>query len=233
MLEGSPFKIDLLTFYRFKNLEDTYWQNYLTLKVEDELILISLANLLNKYVLTQNVFIGQSFAGQTVKLFVAEIRSWSNLRVIFVIDLPIYSSNIRKRLLEKIKPLIEDQFIRNLIENFLHCPVLDKKGINRADERIPPVRFIHDCLLNFYLDDLDRKFVSKFPGLAFARFYNHMLVPIFTACKEEYILFIQKFIIDISGVQLHILKPGDGKVVSFLSGSILLNRYGKVNLDMS
>lgn len=59
--------------------------------MEDELILISLANLLNKYVLTQYVFIGQSFAGQTVKLFVAEIRSWSNLRVIFLIDLPIYS----------------------------------------------------------------------------------------------------------------------------------------------
>lgn len=60
-----------------------------------------------------------------------------------------------------------------------------------------------------------------------------MLVPIFTACKEKYLFFIQKFIIDISGVLLHILKPGDGKVVSFLSGSILLNRYGKVNLDMS
>lgn len=39
-LERIPIKMDQLTFYRFKSLEDDYWQLYLTLKLEDELILI-------------------------------------------------------------------------------------------------------------------------------------------------------------------------------------------------
>lgn len=156
--------MDRLTFYRFESLDDDYWQLYLTLKLEDELILISLANILNKYVLTQNLFLEQSFAGQTDKLFVAKIRSWSNLRVLFVIDLSIFSMILcRKRLLDKIKPLIEDPFILNLIESFLHSPVLDKAGKNLALKGgIPPVRFIHSILWNFFLDDMDRYFLSSF-----------------------------------------------------------------------
>jgi hypothetical protein len=231
-LERYPIKMDRLTFYRFESLDDDYWQLYLTLKLEDELILISLANLLKKYVFTKNLFLEQSFAGQTDKLFVAKIRSWSNLRVLFVIDFSIYSKILcRKRLLDKIKPLIEDPFILNLIESFLHSPVLDKAGKNLALKGgIPPVRFINSIFLNFFLDDMDRKFLSKFPGATFARFSHQLLIPIGTDKSRNNIRVrdLEKaFLAELdSGIILNILKPGDGKVVSCKFGNLLLNKYG-------
>lgn len=227
-LGGYPIKMDRLTFW-FESLDDDYWQLYLTLKLEDELILISLANLLNKYVLTKNFFLEQSFAGQTDKLFVAKIRSWSNLRVLFVIDLSIYSKILcRKRLIDKIKPLIEDPFILNLIESFLHSPVLDKAGKNLALKGgIPPVRFIHSIFFN---DDMDRKFLSKFPGATFARFSHQLLIPIGTEKSRNNIRVrdLEKafFLAELdSGIIIKILKPGDGKVVSCNFGNLLLNKY--------
>lgn len=230
-LEHYPFKMDRLTFYRFETLDDDYWQLFLTLKLEDELILISLANLLKKYVLTNNVFLEQSFAGQTDKLFVAEIRSWSNRIVLFVIDLSIYSQILcRKRLLDKIKPLIEDQFILNLIESFLHSPVLDKAGKNLALKGgIPPVRFIHSILFNFFLDDMDRNFLSKFPGATFARFSHQLLIPIGTdKSRNIRVRDLEKaFLAELdSGILINILKPGDGKVLSCNFGNLSLNKYG-------
>lgn len=235
-LERIPIKMDQLTFYRFKSLEDDYWHLYLTLKQEDELILISLANLLNQYVFTQNVFLEQSFPGQTDTLFVAEIRSWSNLRLLFVIDLSIYSHILCiKRLLDKIKPLIEDQFILNLIENFLHSPVLNKAGKNILKGGIPPVRFLHSILLNFFLDDIDRHFLSKFPGATFARFSHQLLIPIGTEKSRNIrIRDLEKaFLAELdSGILIKILKPGDGQVVSCNFGNLLLNKYGIPTVSM-
>lgn len=169
--------------------------------------------------LKKNVFLEQSFAFRTDKQaihFLAEITNWSNLQVLFFIDLSKFIKILcRERLLDKIKPLIDDQFILNLVNSFLHSPILDKKGINRADERIPPVRFLRPVLFYYFLDEIDRNFVSKFPDWTFARFYHQMLVPIGTGITEEDLVFLQNSFMD-EGVQLHILKPR--KVVSCLFG---------------
>ena len=53
--------------------------------------------------------------------------------------------------MDKIKPLIDDQFILNLVNSFLHSPILDKEGRKRAlDRGIPPVRFLLPVLFNFF-----------------------------------------------------------------------------------
>ena len=236
-LERYPFKMDQLTFYRFESLDNDYWQLYLTLKLEDELILISLANILQKYVLTPNIFLEQSFPGQTDKLFVAEIKSWSNLRGLFVIDLSRYSSILcRRRLMDKIKPLIEDPFILNLIERFLHSPVLDNAGKNLALKGgIPPVRFLHSILFNFFLDEMDRNFLSKFPGATFARFSHQMVIPIGTEKSRNLRIrdLETAFLAELdSGILINLLKPGDGKMVSCNFGNLLLNEYGIPRVSM-
>lgn len=68
---GFPFKMDSLCFYRFETLVDQECSlfekdYYLCVKLEDEIILISLANVLQKYVLTPSVFLENSHspAGQ-------------------------------------------------------------------------------------------------------------------------------------------------------------------------
>lgn len=234
-LERYPFKMDQLTFYRFESLDNDYWQLYLTLKLEDELILISLANILQKYVLTPNIFLEQSFPGQTDKLFVAEIKSWSNLRGLFVIDLSRYSSILcRRRLMDKIKPLIEDPFILNLIERFLHSPVLDNAGKNLALKGgIPPVRFLHSILFNFFLDEMDRNFLSKFPGATFARFSHQMVIPIGKSRNLRIRDLETAFLAELdSGILITLLKPGDGKMVSCNFGNLLLNEYGIPRVSM-
>lgn len=101
-----PFKMDSLCFFRFETLEEVDEKCYFRIKLEDELVLISLANRLKKYVFTHNVFLEQSFACQTDKkarYFLAEIRNWSNLKVLFVIDFSKFSKILcRKELVDKI-----------------------------------------------------------------------------------------------------------------------------------
>ncbi|CAK7324931.1 unnamed protein product [Dovyalis caffra] len=151
-LRGFPFKMDQITFFRFETLADfdrELYEFYLCLKLEDELVLISLASTLTKDVFTPNVFVTQSFACRpdtNSKLFLAEITNWSNLRLLLVIDFSIFKKILcRKRLYFVQKPLIDDLFIINLIDSFLNSPILDKKGENRAGG-IPPVRFLRPKL---------------------------------------------------------------------------------------
>lgn len=84
-------------------------------------------------------------------------------------DFAILSRTLcRKRLVDKIKPLIDDQFVLNLVDSFLHSPIQDKKGRNLAlNGGIPPVRFLHPVLFNFFLDDVDRDFAEIALLLAF------------------------------------------------------------------
>jgi hypothetical protein len=55
-----------------------------------------------------------------------------------------------------------------------------------------------------------------------------MLVP----AKLQDLLEIKNYAIN-AGIPLSILKPGDGKRVSCLSGSLFINQYGKVKIDMN
>lgn len=55
-----------------------------------------------------------------------------------------------------------------------------------------------------------------------------MFVPLRTgeSCREKDLLFIQNSFIE-EGVNLRILKPGDGKAVCCPFGSVFVNQYGK------
>lgn len=164
-LRGFPFKMDSLVFFRFDTVTDArgLLSFYLCLKLEDELILISLAKTLERYVLTPNVFLEQSFACRTDKKaihFLAEIQNWSNLRALFVLDFSIFSKVLcRKRLVAKMKPLIEDQFILHLIDSFLHCPIKDKQGRN-LNEGIPGNFFFPFYSTSFWTIWIENSFLS-------------------------------------------------------------------------
>jgi len=157
--------------------------------------------------------------------------------MLLVFDLSNWISFLsRKRIVDKIKPLIDDEFILNLVNSFLHSPILDMKGKNLAYEKIPPVRFLRPLLFHFFLDDLDRKILSKLPNWTFARFYHHMLIPIENnfIVTEENLVFIQNAFMDDDAVKLHILKPRDGKVFSScIFEKLVLNQYGRPIVSMS
>ncbi len=114
------------------------------------------------------VFLEQSFACRTDKgspHFLAEIKNWSNLKLLLILNFYFLKKNLcRKRLVDKIKPLLGDSFIFTLINSFLHSQILDKKGQNQAlNGGRPPVRFLRRVLFHFFLEDLDRNLLSKFP----------------------------------------------------------------------
>lgn len=225
--------MDRLFFFRLDTREEIDQELYLHLELGDELLLISLANILLKYVLRPEVFLDQSFAFRTDKgafHFLDEISNWSNLEILLVFDLSfLFSKFCTKRLVAKIKPLLGDSFILNLVDSFLHLPLLHEKKIQVLHVGIqPPFLFLRSVLFHFFLDDLDRNCCQDW---VFARFYDQMLVPIETKnLKQLELLEIKNYAIN-AGVPLSILKPGDGKKVSCLSGSLFLNQYGKVEFD--
>lgn len=72
----------------------------------------------------------------------------------------------RNRLLCKLcESVVKDPAILRLISSFLGAPIIEKTGKNWSVQTgIPPVVFISDVLLNFYLDVLDRAVEVRFPA---------------------------------------------------------------------
>lgn len=142
-----------------------------TLKVEpkDALVLLTLGALLNRTFNKKGLFHSSSFGynrEQNLKHFFTKLSGWEKGQGIFIMDLSASLTCIsRSRLLEKLEPAVDDQYILRLISSFLEVQITDNSGT--ADwafpEGVPPVNFVAPVLKNYYLDSLDRAFEEKFP----------------------------------------------------------------------
>lgn len=83
----------------------------------------------------------------------------------------------RTKLLEKLEQIIESELMVNLVEDFLNITVYSSNGVEvNMDLAVPPVGFLANALLNFYLHDFDLALKSQFAGLEFYRFINELLI---------------------------------------------------------
>lgn len=79
-------------------------------------------------------------------------------------------------ILDKVKPFVGDGTVYKLISSFLDLPIIDDDGKN-ISYGIPPVGEITKVLLNIVLMEIfDREFPKRFPGIAFSRFINEVVI---------------------------------------------------------
>jgi hypothetical protein len=89
---------------------------------------------------------------------------------------------------------------------------------------------LQPLLLDFFLDDLDREILDKFPNEPFARFYDKLFIPLKCGVTSDHLHKIKNHALN-AGTPLSILRPGDGKRVSIHTGSLLINQYGRVQIN--
>jgi hypothetical protein len=88
--------------------------------------------------------------------------------------------NERTKLLEKLEQIIESELRVNLVKDSLNITVYNSNGVEvNMDLVVPPVEFLANALLNFYLHVFDLALKSKFAGLEFSRFLNRNELLIF------------------------------------------------------
>lgn len=83
-------------------------------------------------------------------------------------------------ILDRVKPLVGDDFVYKLISSFLILPLVDTDGNTRRDihpSGIPPAGEITRVLFNIVLTDIfDREFTKRFPGITFYRFIHEVFI---------------------------------------------------------
>lgn len=78
-------------------------------------------------------------------------------------------------LLDKVRHLVGEGAVSNLISDFLDLPIIDDDENHRRIGGIPPVGEITRVLFNIALTDIfDREFAKRFPGIAFSRFLHEV-----------------------------------------------------------
>ncbi|XAR56186.1 hypothetical protein NMG60_11036564 [Bertholletia excelsa] len=108
-------------------------------------------------------------------------RFENDVKRLYRIDLTASLSTMERSLiLDRVKPLVGDGSIYELISSFLDLPIIDDDGNVRSDNCfgvIPPVGEITRVLFNIVLmDTFDREFPNKFPGITFYRFIHEIYI---------------------------------------------------------
>lgn len=101
--------------------------------------------------------------------------------MLFFLDLtPSLNTLCRSRLLSKLEPVLKKgSSIFNIVSSFLNLAILDEDKRDWSEKHgVPDVGLLASVLLNFYLDDLDRKVINRFPSLNYVRFINEARISI-------------------------------------------------------
>ena len=70
----------------------------------------------------------------------------------------------------KLSPIVDDRDVLNFLWSFITTPLVFNNEI--LEFAIPPVGLITDVLFNFFLDELDRTFITFIPEKAYSRYIN-------------------------------------------------------------
>ncbi|XAR51037.1 hypothetical protein NMG60_11005540, partial [Bertholletia excelsa] len=116
-----------------------------------------------------------------VDSFYYSLQQIGKVKRLYRIDLTASLSTMERSLiLDRVKPLVGDGSVYELISSFLDLPIIDDDGNVRSDISfgvIPPVGEITRVLFNIVLmDTFDREFPNKFPGITFYRFIHEVYI---------------------------------------------------------
>lgn len=90
----------------------------------DDLVLIALARMLSVHFAHSSVFLEQSFGFRADRrVFYGRLVGGGRVRKLFKLDLTNQISRTRK-----LKSLVRDRYVFDLVSSFLAIPILDKKG---------------------------------------------------------------------------------------------------------
>jgi hypothetical protein len=169
--------------------------------------------------------------------FYNSIKQMGKVDRVYRIDLsPSLSMIPRSLILDKVKPLVGDGSVYNLISSFLCLPIIDDIGNNRSDIRdgcVPPVGEITRVLFNIVLMDIfDREFTKRIPGITF---YRHIYEVFISTRGNEEGIFNDKVghvLLEELGMdgKIESIGPGDPPLSSCYRKQIYLNNESKVCL---
>ena len=137
--------------------------------VDDSLVLMSLAHMLNQSFLRAGTFSDKSFCFHTDhREFSKSVLRNNKVSYLFQIDLTRSLMTIsRTTLLMKLPSIVIDSDVMELIVAFLYSPILDPSGKDLSyiwGYGIPPSGLLTSVLLNFALTEFDMEFPKVFPG---------------------------------------------------------------------
>lgn len=152
------------------------------------------------------------------------------------LDLMVSSRTIQISVVEeKIRYVVGDDSVFQLISSFLNLPIMDEKGNNRKGlmhfSGIPEVGEITYVLLDIILmETFDRYFPKGFPGIAFYRFINEVYISI-----NDKDIFdekdVSKLLIDLGLLgNMESIRPGDEPLLCYYHKLLYLDSDRKVYL---
>lgn len=122
----------------------------------------------------------RSSADPLLPLFEA-ISGWGKVQSLFVFKMKSYDFLKRPadRVLSSLEEVIGYEPLLRQIDIYLRTPIVDMQGNPGASEmKIPPCFPLSSLLIDFLLKDFDLALEQLYPGLPFARYFDHLFFPV-------------------------------------------------------
>lgn len=160
------------------------------------------------------------------------IQEWRGVETLLRLNCSnSYITFPRSRLLEKVKTIVHNEQLVDLIKSFCNLPIVDDTGrVLYLNTCFPPMIFIGDTLLNIILDDIDHEMGKLIPKQNFARMQHEILIPIFDKDNDG----LYTTVLDALFNQCHFIAPAieravrGGEPIPFSGGIIHINEDGQI-----
>lgn len=227
-LKGSPYIINM-------SIDNQKVYGCLTPILEDKLVLIALAAMLNTRIHEWNIQHPSCFSfKESPTDYYTRIRSREGpISRVYKLDMlnSLYLIN-RNTLLSKLKPIVSNDEIMQFLHSFLYIQIL-YEGQDLSYDLFPTSELITEVLLDFYLKELDNQFHLVFPCFSYTRYVNEILittphqVPFF-----ESSLFALLESLELDG-RIVSIGPGDPPIPCHEGALISLTEDGRLFIDKS
>lgn len=144
-----------------------------------------------------------------------------------------YITYPRSRLLEKVKTLLNNEQVVDLIKCFCNLSIIDNMDrVHSLNTCFPPMIFIGEIRLNRILDDIDQEMAKRLPKQNYARLQHEILIPIFGEDKDG----LYNTTLDEIFHQCNFMPPEikravrGGDPIPFSGGLIHINEDGEISI---
>jgi hypothetical protein len=176
--------------------------------VGDTLVLTALGRMINQTILESSVLIDQSFGFKIpIHSFFENLGECGEVSTLLYLNLTptmISFPCSKEYVYSKLYPILKDRDVINLVWSFINIPIEFNNEIIRSGMfNIPPVGIISIVLFNFFLDDLDRTFISFLPDNAYYRYISKTFIMNYDIILIKKILSERRL-----NAKIHLLTPG-------------------------